>query len=75
MPEDIEDAEEYEYITAVVDCGNLHWEYKVKGRNMGALMSHDEDVELWSEKDITDLTMTMLDVPPHQRALIKIEYA
>lgn len=72
MPEEIE---EYEYITAVVDCGNLYWEYRIKGADRPGKQSHDEDVEHFSEEDIIGTTMTMLSVPSHQRDLIKIEYA
>lgn len=67
--------ERYEYITAIVDCGNLSWKYKLEGATKPGGMSHDEDVETWSEKDIVDVTMGMLDIPEDQRDLIKVEYA
>lgn len=65
----------YEKITAVVDCGNLRWEYRVAGAKKDGGQRHDEDVEHWDKRDIVDLTMTTLGVPADQRELIKVEYA
>lgn len=52
----IRDSERYDYIRAIVDCGNLCWEYKLKGNSVAGKMSHDEDVSDWSEDDIRKLT-------------------
>lgn len=65
----------YEYITAVVDCGSLHWEYKHVGADRPGRMSHDEEVEDWEKEQIIDVTMTSLSVPEDQRDLVSVEYA
>lgn len=65
----------YEHITAVVDCGSLHWEYKLVGALTPGRMDHDEDVEEWDNEQIIDVTMTTLTVPEDQRALVSVEYA
>ena len=67
--------EEYESIIAVVDCGTLRWEYQVKDIDLPGRLVHDEDVEHWSRKDIVDVTMSILDVPAHQREIIRVEFA
>lgn len=72
MPDTTE--EEYEFITAVVDCGTLYWEYQVKGRK-ACRLNHDEDVGDWSDADIIRVTIHTLDVPSHQHSLIRVEYA
>ena len=66
--------DKYLFITAIVDCGSLHWEYQVEGLKE-ARVNHDEDVEDWSDDDIKDLTIRMLDVPADQQHLISVEYA
>jgi hypothetical protein len=77
-PEETEDkpgeGEEYESITATVDCGELSWRYKVKGAQVPGRLAHDEDVTDWSDEDIVNLTMSMLEVPEHQRSLVKVQY-
>lgn len=65
----------YEHITAIVDCGDLRWEYQVQGLDSPGRMSHDEDISEWSKKDIIDVTMMSLGVPDDQRDIIKVEYA
>jgi len=57
------DDEKYEYVKAYIDCGTLRWEYRVVGRDVPGGMSHDEDVDGWSDEEIRELTRTMLDVP------------
>ncbi len=60
------------FITAVIDCGTLHWEYQVEGLSAQRL-NHDEDVAHWTDADVIQVTMAMLDVPEDQRSLIKVE--
>jgi hypothetical protein len=70
--------ERYEYIIASVDCGTLRWKSKLEGANKAGSMTHNECVEDWSNRDIINVTMRMLDVPEDQRELIKVikvEYA
>lgn len=78
LVEELEDkdgeGEEYEFITAEIDCGELSWHYKIKGAQVPGTQDHDEDVSDWSDEDIRNLTMTTLQVPEHQRNLINIEY-
>lgn len=57
----------YEYVKAIIDCGTLRWEYQIleEGAPMGR-MSHDEDVEGWSDEDIETVTRMTLDVDEAQ---------
>ena len=66
--------ERYEYIKAIIDCGELSWEYRVDGAFTTGKMTHDESVDEWSERDIIDLTCAMLEVSEDQRDIIEIEY-
>lgn len=64
--------EKYEYIRANLDCGSLSWEYKVEGLPPSK-MSHDEEIDdTWTDDDIIDLTMNMLDVDKDQRPIISL---
>lgn len=63
--------EDYVYIEAAFSGSDLHWRYQVAGMVESRLM-HDEDVRDWSNKDIVDLTMRILDVPAHQRGIIQV---
>lgn len=67
-------SERYEYVKAIVDCGSLRWEYKLVGSHTVAKMDHDEDVEGWTDEQITSLTRAMLDVDEDNRDCITIEY-
>lgn len=64
--------ETYEYVVATVDCGELNWRYKLRGKPEGR-MAHDEDVSEWSLTDIEHLTREMLDIP--EGTPVKVEYA
>lgn len=57
---------EYEYVRAIVDCGSLRWEYKLKGTASSGSMSHDEDVSEFSASDIKKLTRDMLGLGPNE---------
>ncbi len=50
--------ESYEYIKAIVDCGELRWEYCLKGSHQVSRMSHDEDVSDYSDEEIIRLVRT-----------------
>lgn len=56
----------YEYVRAIVDCGELRWEYKVEDASVPGRMTHDEDVTDYSDDDIRDITRMMLDCPDSQ---------
>lgn len=66
--------DEYKYIRAIVDCGELRWEYKVTGCAMSGSQGFDEDVGDYTNDDIVDL-MSMLSVEESQREMIEVEYA
>jgi len=66
--------ERYEYVKAIIDCGELSWEYRVDGAFVTGCMSHDESVADWSEREIIDLTCSILEVSEDQRELIEVEY-
>jgi hypothetical protein len=67
-------SESYRFVRAIVDCGDLRWEYQidVDGAPQGG-MAHDEDVSDWTEDDIRSCTRSMLDCPDDQE--IEIVYA
>lgn len=67
MPEEI-----YEYIRATVDCGDLTIRYQVKGNPSPGRMDHDEDVSDFTDDEIKDLIVMLLDVPDKQKDLIVI---
>lgn len=59
----IEDEPDYEYCRAICDAeGNLRWEYKLVGSRAN-VMSHDEYVSEWTNREIVALTTQMLGVP------------
>lgn len=64
----------YEYIKAIVDCGELRWEYKVKGGLCPGSMHHEEDVSEYTEEQIIDLTCEVLTVEDNQRDLVEVQY-
>ena len=67
--------ERYEYIKVHVDCdGEVSWESKLVDNWRVARMTHDDDVSDFSEQDIRDLTVAMLDVPKDQVELIEVIY-
>ena len=66
--------ESYEYIKAIVDCGSLRWEYRLNGSHVVGRMAHDEDVLAWSDKEIIDLTCSVLDCTKKDRSVISVEY-
>ncbi len=69
-----EENESYEYVRAIADCGELRWEYKISGNDSQGSMSHDEPVDDYSEDDIRDLTVSMLDIPDDKKEEIEIIY-
>jgi len=69
------EAEGYEYIKAIIDCGSLRWEYLIAGYDVKGRDAHDEDVSDWTEEEILTLTKNMLDVPEDQADRIEIIYA
>ena len=56
-------SENYKYVRAIADCGDLRWEYQLADSDVLGRMSHDEDVSDWSDDDIIHVTRAMLDVP------------
>jgi hypothetical protein len=66
--------ERYEYIRAIIDCGSLRWEYKIKGRSVVGRMDHDEDVDNYSDEDIRQITRQVLNVSQADPVFISIEY-
>lgn len=64
----------YEYIRAIVDCGELRWEYKLKAFDVSGSMSHDEDVSEWSDEDIKTVTRMMLDVNDDDPVEIEVQW-
>lgn len=66
-----EKSEQYQFIKATVDCGELTWEYALEGRSPQRMI-HDEDVDDWTDEDIVDLTVDMLSVDPTQRGIIEV---
>jgi hypothetical protein len=68
------EGEEYEWISAIADCGDLRWEYKVKGNQMPGRQDHDEEIQGWTNEDIIECTMRVLAVPEHQRSLIQVDF-
>ena len=64
--------ERYEYVNAIICCGELRWKYKVEGCDVSGSMPHDEDVSDWTDEEIIDLTCNMLDVSDDQRGLIEV---
>lgn len=66
--------ERYEYVKAIIDCGELSWEYRIEGECTTGKMAHDESVEGWSEREIINLTCSMLEIPDDQREMVEIEY-
>jgi hypothetical protein len=64
--------EKYEYIRAIVDCGELRWEYKMVGSEVIGRMAHDEDVSQWSDEEIIDVTCAMLDVEDGERDKVSV---
>ena len=68
------DDEQHEFIRAHVDCGDLRWESKLVGNPRVARMQHDEDVSDYTDQDIRDLTVQMLDVSDEQVGLIEVIY-
>lgn len=68
-----EEKEEYEYIKAIIDCGELSFNYKLKGCPPNSMI-HDEDVTDWSEDDIKSVTQTSLTLSDDELDRIEIEY-
>lgn len=70
-------SEEYEYVTAIIGLdGDLRWEYKVKGAEVAGRMTSDldDDFSSWTDNEVVQHTMEMLDVPEHQRNIVKVEW-
>lgn len=63
--------ERYEYVKAIIDCGELRWEYKLPDGPVNT-MTHDEDVSDYSEDDIKDITRSMLGLEDDEE--ITVEY-
>lgn len=61
------------FCRAIVDCGNLRWEYRHPGAKVEGRMSHDEDVSDFSQEDIIDLTRSMLGLAPEET--VEVVYA
>ena len=74
MKDRSEEREEYEYIKAIVDGGDLRWEYRLVGSHVTGRMAHDEDVTGLTCRHITDLTCSILNVEPGQRKIVQVEY-
>ncbi len=63
----------YKWIKARIDVeGELTWEYQVIGFNLAGSMVHDEDVSMYSDSQIAELTMDNLDVPDSQKGIIQV---
>jgi len=65
--------EKYLWIEAEVDCDTLTFRYRVEGAICDGGERWDEDVSEWSEKDIIDLAVSVLDCED-QRDLIEVVY-
>lgn len=60
------ESERYVYVRAIVDCGNLSWEYQLEG-GPEKTESHDEDIEHWTDDDIIKLTRSVLCMQPDEK--------
>jgi len=65
--------DQFEYVRAIVDCGDLSWEYKLKG-GREQRMAHDEDISGWSAEDIKKTTKAMLGIDDDDPVEIEIQY-
>jgi hypothetical protein len=71
----VSNPEHYKFIKAIVDCGELSWEYQLNRKGAPVVrMDHDESVERWSDGDIIKLTKSMLSVDEDDPAKVKVEY-
>lgn len=66
--------EEYEYITAEVDCDTLTVRSKYKESTVESRTQHDEDVSDWSESDVRQCVKSMLDLTYDETKLVKVEH-
>lgn len=64
--------ERYESIVVNIVDGELTWRYKLEEATRSGSMVHEEDVSGWSDKEIIDLTRSMLDVDDDQRSIIEV---
>jgi len=62
----------YDYIRAIVSAdGRLRWEYKLHGL-FATGMTHDENVQDYTDEQIKALTVQMLSVQPSDRKRIEV---
>ena len=66
--------ERYEYVKAIVEDGELRWEWRLVGSSVRGRLAHDENVTGWSDRDIMTVTCLMLDVSDDEREVVTIEY-
>lgn len=65
--------ERYEWIKAIRSSEELRWEYRLEGAARDGRQDHDEDVSDYTDKQIIELTASMLDVRDDNRDVIQIE--
>ena len=66
--------EEYEYITAEVDCGTLVVRSKLKDNPRESRDRHDEDVSEWTDSDIRQCVKGLLALDSEETKIIQVEH-
>ena len=66
--------EEYDYIRAIVDDGELRMEYQVKGLEVAGSDCHEENVTGWSDDDIIECVAMTLGLGDADRKMIEVQH-
>ncbi len=63
----------YEWIKATIECGELIVTYQIEGESKPRSSPHDDEIASdYTDDEIRDLTVVMLDVPDGQRDMIEV---
>ena len=66
--------ERYEYVKAIVECGELRLEYRLVGSSVVGRDRHDDDVSEWSDTEIIDVVCSLLSVDDDNRDVVTVEW-
>jgi hypothetical protein len=62
----------YEYIRATIEDGQLRWRYRLNNANVEGSDTHDEDVSSWTDREIIELTKTVMTIESDDPVKIEI---